>query len=228
MSAHHSLRLCSPLKTVFWKVEDTYQAHCNTYKTHTMATCHGGSGQPLDRDIDVTREAHEATDTDIEDMQDFHPVEASHLQDLEHNNPARLTAITTELDDIWQQVQAEEGQPSGSFELHRMKIAETVHISLSHQQTQPLGEVLRHYTNTLCSAQKQTNFTKSLLQDICIFTGHDTTLLEGWLMDIETAADLTTESRKKLVQAKSKGLTCTLITEAITSGKSWDDIKDLL
>ena len=58
--------------------------------------------------------------------------------------------------------------------------------------------------------------------------GHDTTLLEDWLVDIKTAADLTTESRTKLVQAKSKGLTCTLISEDITSGKSWVDIKDLL
>ena len=47
-------------------------------------------------------------------------------------------------------------------------------------------------------------------------------------MDIETAADLTAESRSKLAQARSEGLTCTLITEAITSGKSWDDIKDLI
>ena len=36
------------------------------------------------------------------------------------------------------------------------------------------------------------------------------------------------ESRTNLAQAKSKGLTHTLITEAITSGKSWEDIKDLL
>ena len=56
--------------------------------------------------------------------------------------------------------------------------------------------------------------------------GHDTTLLEDWLVDIETAADLTTESRTKLPQARSRGLTCTLITEAITSGKSWEDIND--
>ena len=46
-------------------------------------------------------------------------------------------------------------------------------------------------------------------------------------MDIDTAADLTAESRTKLAQAKSKGLTSTLITD-ITSGKSWDDVKDLL
>ena len=29
-----------------------------------------------------------------------------------------------------------------------------------------------------------------------------------WLIDVETAIDLTSESRTKLAQAKSKGLTC--------------------
>ena len=47
-------------------------------------------------------------------------------------------------------------------------------------------------------------------------------------MGIEIAADLTDESRTKLAQAKSKGLTHTLITEALTSGKCWENIKDLL
>ena len=61
---------------------------------------------------------------------------------------------------------------------------------------------MRHYMNTLCSAQKQTNLTNSLLQDIPVFNGHDTTHLEDWLEDIETAADLTAESRTKLAQAK--------------------------
>ena len=65
-----------------------------------------------------------------------------------------------------------------------------------------------------------------MLQDIPIFTGHYTTLLEDWLMDIETVADLTSESRTKLSRAKSKGLPHTLFTEAITSRNSWDDIKE--
>ena len=42
------------------------------------------------------------------------------------------------------------------------------------------------------------------------------------------AANLTDESRTKLAQAKSRGLTCTLITEALTSGKCWEEMKDLL
>ena len=36
------------------------------------------------------------------------------------------------------------------------------------------------------------------------------------------------ENRTKLAQAKLKGWTCTLITEALTSGKGWEEIKDLL
>ena len=93
---------------------------------------------------------------------------------------------------------------------------------------EPLGEVIRHYMNTLCSGQKQTNLTNSSLQDMVVFNRHDTTELEDWLVDIETLADLTAENKTKLAQAKSKGLTHTLITEAATSGKSRDDIKDLL
>ena len=76
-----------------------------------MATHHGGLGQPLDRDIDVTREAHEATDTDIENIQDFHPVGTDHFEDLQHNNPMKLTALTREVDDLCQQVQAEKDSP---------------------------------------------------------------------------------------------------------------------
>ena len=48
------------------------------------------------------------------------------------------------------------------------------------------------------------------------------------MIDIETTANLTDKSRNKLAQATSKGLTHTLITEALTSGKCWEEIKDLL
>ena len=75
---------------------------------------------------------------------------------------------------------------------------------------------------------KTAKLQKSLTTGYYNFTGHDTTLLEDWLVDIETAAHLMTERRTKLAQAKLKGLTCTIITDAIMSGNSWDDIKDLL
>ena len=45
-------------------------------------------------------------------------------------------------------------------------------------------------------------------------------------MDLKTAANLTNESCAKLTKAKSRGLTLTLIMEAINSEKTWDEIKD--
>ena len=53
-----------------------------------MATHHGCSGSPLDRDIDMTGESLTTADTDVEDTQTFHPVETDHFEDPEYNNPA--------------------------------------------------------------------------------------------------------------------------------------------
>ena len=53
----------------------------------------------------------------------------------------------------------------------------------------------------LCTKQKQTNITNSLLQDITVFNEYDSTKLEDWLMDIETAAHLTNESQAKLAKS---------------------------
>ena len=75
---------------------------------------------------------------------------------------------------------------------------------------------------------EKSTFTNTLLQDITIFNGSDSSQLENWLIDVETAADLTSQSRTKLAQAKYKGLTDTLISEAQDLDKSWVEIKDLL
>ena len=83
-------------------------------------------------------------------------------------------------------------------------------------------------TDTLCTMQKQTNLTNSLLQDITVFNEHDWTKSEEWLRDLERAADLTNESWAKLAKAKSRGLTNTLVTDAINAERAWDEIKDLL
>ena len=77
-------------------------------------------------------------------------------------------------------------------------------------------------------AQKKTSLESSLLQDIPILNGQDSSQLEDWLTDIETASELTNESRTKLAQAKSRGLVRTLITKALIAQKSWEEIKDSL
>ena len=67
-----------------------------------------------------------------------------------------------------------------------------------------------------------------MFQDIPILNGQDSSQLEDWLTDIETASELTGDSRTKLAQAKSKGLVRTLISEVLTAQKNWEEIKDSL
>ena len=100
-------------------------------------------------------------------------------------------------------------------------------LTLCHLDT-PIENVLDRYTKTLCTAQKKTSLESSLLQDIPILNGQDSSQLEDWLTDIETASELTGESRTKLAQAKSRGLVRTLISKALTTQKNWEEIKDSL
>ena len=75
---------------------------------------------------------------------------------------------------------------------------------------------------------KANKFHKHFITGYNFSIGNDATQLEDWFLDVETAAELSAESRTKLAQAKLRGLTHTLISEALTSGKSWEDFKDLL
>ena len=189
MSAHCNPRSHSPLKTVLNKLGDSYQAYANTYKTHAMATHHGGAGQPLDRDPNLPEQGTDIPSDHLEDMDNF--------ENVEHENHTTLKVLTRSLDDLQHRVETAQGQPMEAInclehELHR--------LSLTFQPSvppEPLDEVLQQYTGTLCSAQKQTTFANTLIQDIRTFSGSDSTQLEDWLIDIETAADLTDESRAK-------------------------------
>ena len=125
-------------------------------------------------------------------------------------------------------VEANETQPMDAIshlECKLNRLALTFHMSALPG---PLDEVLQQCTDTLCTAQKKISFMNTLLQDITIFNGNDSSQLEDWFIDIKTASDLTSESRTKLAQAKSKGLIHTLISEALSSNKTWDEIKDSL
>ena len=97
-----------------------------------------------------------------------------------------------------------------------------------HPPSEPIEEVLDKYTDTLCNTQKKTSLESSLLQDILTLNGQDSSQLGDWLTDIKMASEMTGESRTKLPQAKSRGLVRTLISEALTLQKTWEEIKDSL
>ena len=72
-----------------------------------MATHHGGSGQPSDGDIT----AHKSTDTETEHDQEFHHVNTNDFKEPDPNNPARLTILTREFDDLCQESRLEKDNP---------------------------------------------------------------------------------------------------------------------
>ena len=109
MSACHSTRMYSPLKTMLGKIKDRYQAYCTTYKMHTMATCHGGAGQPLDRGINFPTEDPEPTDIDNESTPSSDatialggPEAEGHPKYPVYNNHNKLTALMRELNNLHQ------------------------------------------------------------------------------------------------------------------------------
>ena len=204
MLTHH--RSHSPIKRLFNKLENSIHTYINYNKTHAMATHFGGVGDtpmenPKTQDIDNVSE-DESQDEDL-------------IRQLLH-----------ETANLKQFVEDRDNEPREAIHDLEQRLNKLTH-TLCHQNT-PIENVLDRYTETLCTAQKKTSLESSLLQDIPILNGQDSSQLEDWLTNIETASKLTNESRTKLAQVKSRGLVRTLITEALTVQKSWEEIKDSL
>ena len=148
------------------------------------------------------------------------------FENVEDENHTRLRDLSNKVDHLCHKIEVTEGQHviyCLECELHGLSLA-----LCPSAPPEPLDEVLQQYTETLCTAQKKSTFTNTLLQDMTIFNGSNSSQLEEWLTDVETTADITSKSRTKLAEAKSKGLTRMLISEAQDFDKSWEEIKDLL
>ena len=217
MSVHQRLRNCSPIKKLSDKLRNSCQTYINFHKTHAMATHYGGIG-------DTSMNNPESHDMDS-DSQDNYQEDINDLENIEPNHLAGLKYLTCEIEQLQQTIKASNNDPMDAIKHLEQKFNQLV-ITLC-PPAEPIGEVLNKYANTLCTAQKKTSLESSLLQDIPILNGNDSSQLEDWLTDIETASELTGESRTKLAQAKSKGLVRTLISEALTLNKTWEDIKGL-
>ena len=208
MSACHSTRMHSLLKTVLGKNRDRYQAYCTTYKMHAMATCHRGRGCPLYRGLDILTEDLEHADIENKISHNLDTAVAleGFPEDPVFENQDKLTVLMREINSLHQWLEAGEVQPTETLdhrcELQNLLIA--LHQPPPPTPTEPFREVIQQYTDTLCTTQKQSNLMNSLLQNIAVFNEHDSTKLEEWLMDIEMVADFTSESRPGLTKAKSR------------------------
>ena len=172
---------------------------------HTMATCFGGIGN-----------------TPIEDSRTQEP---NNISECESQDEDCIKQVLTETAYIKQFVEEKFNEPREAIHEIEQRLNDLT-LALHHQNT-PIENVLHRYTETLCTAQKKTSL-EFLITRYTHIRWQDSSQLEDWLTDIETASELTGEGRTKLARAKSRGLVRTLITEALIAQKSWEEIKDSL
>ena len=207
MLACQRLQTHSPIKKLFHKLGNSYQTYINFHKTHAMATCYGGIG-------DTSINDPESQDIDS-DSQENYQGDVNDQEHVEFDPPVILQHLTHKMEWLRQTVEDKDNDPRDAIKHLEQKLNQLA-ITLC-PSTEPIGEVLNKYADTLCHAQKKTSLENSLLEDIPILNRNDSSQLEDWLTDIETASELTGECRTKLVQAKSRGLVRTLILEVLTS-----------
>ena len=100
----------------------------------------------------MPRKEQPVVDTNVEIQQNPHSEDSNQFEDLECNNPDRLHVITRELDDLCHHIHAEEREPMESLHCIEWELQQ---LSISHNASappEPLVEVLKHYTDNLCSA----------------------------------------------------------------------------
>ena len=180
MLTHQCSSNCSPIKKLFNKLENSIQTYINYHKTHAVATCFGGVGNipvesPKTQNIDNVSE-DESQDEDL------------------------IRQLLCKTANLKQFVEDRDNAPREAKHDLEQKLNDLT-LTLHHQNT-PIENVVDRYTKTLCTAQKKTSLESSLLQDIPILTRQDSSQLEDWLTDIETASELTNKSRTKLAQVK--------------------------
>ena len=110
------------------------------------------------------------------------------FENVENEYHTQWRNLTNKVDHLQHKVEATEGQPTEAInclehELHRLSLA-----LCPSALPEPLHEVLQQCTEILYTAQKKSTFMNTLLQDITIFNGSNSSHLEDWLIDVETAA----------------------------------------
>ena len=206
MLTRQRLQTHSPIKRLYCKLENSIQTHINYRKTHAMAMCYGGVG-------DTSMENPQNRDLDNDNQDNF-------------QDENIITQLICKTEQLRQAIEDRDNDPRDAIHQLEQRLHKLTLTLCS--PSEPIEDILDKYTETLCTTQKKTSLESSLLQDIPTLNGQDSSQLEDWLTDIETASELTGESRTKIAQAKSKGLVRTLISEALTAQKTWEEIKDSL
>ena len=139
----------------------------NYYKTHTLATHYGGIG-----DTSVSNSEHHDVDANN------HQEDINDLENTKPSHQAGLRDLTWEIEQICQTIEANDNDPMDAISHLECKLNQLAITLHSPTPVEPLGEVLNKYTNTLCKAEMKMSLESSLLQDITILNGNDSSQLE--------------------------------------------------
>ena len=105
------------------------------------------------------------------DIQNNYQEDTNDLENAKPYHQAGLKHLTWEIEQLRQTIKASNNDPMIAIN-HLEKKINQLAITL-HPPTEPIGEVLNKYTNTLYTSQKKTSLESSLLQDIPILDGND-------------------------------------------------------
>ena len=134
-----------------------------------MALCYSGMG-------DTTMENPETQDVD------------SHSQE-NYQEENTIQQLTCKMEKLRQTIEDKDNDPRVAIHKLKQKLNQLTITLCPHSE--PIEEILDKYTDTLSNAQKKTSLESSLLQDIPTLNGQDSSQLEDWLRDTETASELT-------------------------------------
>ena len=146
----------STIKRLFSKLENSIQTYINYHKTHAMATHFSGVGN---------------TSMENSKTQDVDNVSEDESQDEDI-----IKQSLCETACLKQYIEDRDNEPREAIHDLEQRLNELT-LTLCHQDT-PIENVLDRYTETLCTAQKKTSLESSLLQDIPILNGQDSSQLE--------------------------------------------------
>ena len=112
-------------------------------------------------------------------------------QDIDSDNPENyqeeniIQQLTCKMEHLRQTVEDKDNYPRDAIHQLEQKLNQLI----LHPASEPIEEVLDKYTDTLCTTQRKTSLESLLLQDIPTLNGQDSSQLEDWLTDIETASE---------------------------------------
>ena len=98
-------------------------------------------------------------------------VDSYSQENYQEENIVSLQHLTHEMEWLRQTVEDKDNDPRDAIQHLEQKLNQLA-ITL-HPPSEPMGEVLDKYTDTLCNAQKKTSLESSLLQDIPTLNGND-------------------------------------------------------